>query len=174
MSAQFKCWGSRKLSEQDCISYNLEVYQRVMELHRKQKIHYMWLLTLYGTWISWVAQLIIKCQHQKWDTLPCEFWSVLLLPSVMWMLQSRKVYFPYKEMLSMKCICFFKTWLGIHLSFFHFCLHLGIATYILAFFIIWGNNSFHMVREWNHLVGLLWHMWQIVPSPSVTEWVILE
>lgn len=41
--------GPEKLGEQDCISHDLEVYQRVMELHRKQKICYIWLLTLYGT-----------------------------------------------------------------------------------------------------------------------------
>lgn len=69
---------------------------------------------------------------------------------------------------------FFKNWLAIHQNFFFFRVHVGIATYILAFslceeiivFICWENE--------NYLIGLFWHMWQIIPSPLVTEWVSLD
>lgn len=165
----------QKLGEQDCISYDLEVYQRVMELHRKQKTCYMWLLTLYGTWISWATQLIMKCQHQKWDTLAYEFWLTLLLPNVMRMLQMRKTYFPYKEIFTIiEMHLFFQTTISNPPELFSFLCPSGDCHLHTYFFIIWGNNRFHMVREWNYLIGLLWHMWQIVPSPLVTEWVILE
>lgn len=43
---------------------------------------------------------------------------------------------------------FFKMWLAIHQSFFSFLCPAGDCHLHPCIFIMWGNNSFHMLREW--------------------------